>query len=190
MAFISSAYSVALALLFVLLLRSIAVQITPPPSPQTEPYPDTSTKELCEAAGGRWLQSAQELKYEAVPGSDYPQPAGQAVSQCQGPLKFERARLTQQDANTQTSLFVFLIGGAIAVSLSAFLKGSRVLSLGLMLGGIFSFFVAGTQLWMLAPGLGRVITIAILFLILTGVGLYVFRNTSQEEPEQNFTNSS
>ena len=58
-----------------------------------------------------------------------------------------------------------------------------------MLGGIFSFFVAGTQLWMLPPGLGRVITIAILFLILTGVGLYVFRNTSQEEPEQNFTNS-
>ena len=72
MVFISSAYSVALALLFVLLLRSIAVQITPSPPPQTEPYPDTSTKELCEAAGGRWLQSAQELKYEAVPDLSHP----------------------------------------------------------------------------------------------------------------------
>lgn len=183
MAFIVIAYSVALAFLFVLLLRSIAVQISPPPPPQNEPYPDTSTKELCEEAGGRWLENSQELQSERAE-SDSPQPASRPISKCQGPLKFERDMRIQQDDNQQTSLFVFLIGGTIAVAGSAFLRKSRVLSLGLMLGGIFSFFVAGTQLWMLAPGLGRVITIAILFLVLTGIGVYVFRDSDQEETAQ------
>ncbi len=43
---ISGLFAIALALLFVIVLRGIAVQITPPPEPRNEPYPDVSTKEM------------------------------------------------------------------------------------------------------------------------------------------------
>jgi hypothetical protein len=178
--FIRGAYSVALAFLLVLLLRSIAVQITPEPKAMEGPYPDVSTPELCEEAGGRWVKNTQVLRGEqgeAIPIKDLD---GES-SICQGPLKFEQERHAQTEASRQTSLFVFLIGGAIAVASSAFLNKSKVLAGGFILGGIFSFFVAATQLWMLTPGLGRVITIGVLFLVLAGVGLYVFRDKDEEE---------
>ncbi len=178
--FIKGAYSVALAFLFVLLLRSIAVQITPPPEQQLGPYPDVNTQESCEEAGGRWVKNAQVLRGEQ--GAPIPIKTVEGESNiCQGPLKFEQERRAQTEKSRQTSLFVFLIGGAIAVASSAFLNKSKVLASGFILGGIFSFFVAATQLWMLSPGLGRVITIGILFLVLTGVGLYVFRDKDKEE---------
>ena len=178
--FIRAAYSVALAFLFVLLLRSIAVQITPEPKEQQGPYPDVSTQELCEEAGGRWVENAQVLRGER--GEAVPIKSAEGESNiCQGPLKFEQERSAQREKSRQTSLIVFLIGGALAVASSAFLNKSKVLAGGFILGGIFSFFVAATQLWMLAPGLGRVITIGILFLVLAGVGLYVFRDKDKEE---------
>jgi hypothetical protein len=178
--FIKAAYSVALAFLLVLLLRSIAVQITPEPPPQKGPYPDVSTPELCEEAGGRWVKNAQVLRGEE--GEPIPVKGVEGETNiCQGPLKFEQERSAQAEKSRQTSLFVFLIGGAVAVASSAFLNKSKVLAGGFILGGIFSFFVAATQLWMLAPGLGRVITIGVLFLVLAGVGMYVFRDKDKEE---------
>lgn len=181
--FIRGAYSVALAFLFVLLLRSIAVQITPEPKATEGPYPDVSTPELCEKAGGRWIKNTQVLRGER--GAPIPIKGTENESSiCQGPLKFEQERSAQREKSRQTSLFVFLIGGAIAVASSAFLNKSKVLAGGFILGGIFSFFVAATQLWMLAPGLGRVITIGVLFLVLIGVGLYVFRDKDKEEHPQ------
>ena len=177
MGFISSAYSVALAMLFVLLLRSIAVQITPPPENQVGPYPAVNTVEACEEAGGRWLENAKVVDRErpvAVPLGE-----SSVTGYCQGPLKFERERDQLADDSRQTSLFVFLIGGAIAVAGGALLKKGRVLATGLMIGGIFSFFVAGTQLWVLVPGIGRLITIIVLFVVLMGIGWYIFRDEEE-----------
>jgi hypothetical protein len=170
--FVSGAFAVALALLYVLVLRSIAVQIAPPPEPASEPYPDVSTEELCEAEGGRWVARAPDQADRAVaprPLADDPQPY------CQGPLAFEREREQQEESNRQTSLFVFVIGGALAVASSLLVQLLKAVAPGLMIGGIVSFFIAGVDVWMLAPGIGRLITIVVVFLALTGIGIYVFR---------------
>lgn len=173
---------IALTFLFILLLRSIAVQITPPPERQLGLYPNISTSELCEEAGGRWIKNAQLLRGERVAPIPIKVIEGE-TSICQGPLKFEQERSTREENNRQTSLFVFLIGGAIAAASSAFLNKSKILASGFILGGIFSFFVAATQLRMLSPGLGRVTTINALFLVLTGVGLYAFRDKDKKEKQ-------
>lgn len=177
--FASGAFAVALALLLVLVLRSIAVQISPPPSPLSEAYPDVSTQEKCDAEGGRWVvQPIQE-------GVGRPAPAPVTVdekfqSYCQGPLKFEREREIQREQSQQTSLFVFALGGGLAVVGGVFLRGRPAVAPGLMLGGIASFFIAGIHVWMLSPGFARLVTIVAVFVVLLGVGLFAFRDEPGE----------
>lgn len=170
--FVSGAFAIALALLFVLVLRSIAVQIAPPPTPLNAAYPDTSTQALCEEEGGRWINRTAEISKSGIvrPINDE-----SFQSYCQGPLAFERERDMQSEHSQQTSLFVFAIGGAIAVAASLLEKRLQPVAPGLMIGGIVSFFISGIHIWTLTPGLGRLITIVVIFLILVGVGLYVFR---------------
>jgi hypothetical protein len=168
--FVSGAFAVALALLYVLVLRSIAVQITPPPEPASEPYPDVSTEELCTVAGGRWVLRGGEAAGRApAPPVDNVQPY------CQGPLAFERAREMQTENSRQTSLFVFVLGGALAVAGSLLIPPLKPVAPGLMIGGIVAFFIAGVHVWMLSPGIGRLATIVVVFVLLTGIGIYVFR---------------
>lgn len=175
--FISGAYSVAIALLFILLLRTISVQITPPPGPITEPYPDTSTEVLCEEAGGTWSQGDPARGTRPVI-----EPAGKETEgYCQGPLAFEREREVQSQDSRQTALFVYAIGGAIAVTASVLMTNVRVLPAGFILGGILAFFWAGTQLWQLVPGLGRLITMTVLFAFLVGVGWYAFADGKKKK---------
>lgn len=174
--FISGAYSVAIALLFILLLRTITVQITPPPQPLTEPYPDTSTEELCEEAGGTWTEGGTARNARPIePVREEP------TAYCQGPLAFEREREAQAEKSRQTAMFVYAIGGAIAVTTSVLMTNVRVLPAGFILGGIFAFFWAGTQLWQLVPGIGRLITMAVLFAFLVGVGWYVFADDKKKK---------
>lgn len=171
--FVKGAFFVALALLLVLVLRSIAVQITPPPAPLTEPYPDVSTEELCADAGGRWVESSAAARGgEPVP---VRVPEGEFQPYCQGPLAFERERMAQDEASKQTSLFVFAVGGALAVAGSLLVSQLRAVAPGLMLGGVVSFIIAGFHVWTLAPGIGRLITIVVVFAVLVGVGMRVFR---------------
>lgn len=182
--FISGAFAVALAMLYVLVLRSIAVQLEPPPSQMSEPYPDISTQQKCEDMGGRWI-AMPEGKSAAPERMAEPVPAGQEIREyCQGPLRFEREREQQAEDSRQMSLFVFAVGGAIAVASSLLVKQLRPVAPGLMIGGIVSFFVAGVHVWMLAPGLGRLATIVVIFIILLGIGIYVFREKEAEGTEK------
>jgi hypothetical protein len=170
--FLGGAYAVAVGLLFLLMLRSIATQISPPPSPITEPYPEVSTEKSCTAAGGRWVLVPQDVAGKSaasvVPGEKI-QPY------CQGPLAFERARDIQSEKSTQVSLFVFAIGGALAVAASAFIRQIKVLPIGLVLGGIVSFFIAITQLWMLSAEVMRLVTVIVLFALVLAAGWYGFK---------------
>lgn len=171
--FVTTTFAVALALLYVLVLRSISVQVSPPPGVMSEPRPDTSTQELCEEAGGRWVEGGPG---KAVPGRSFgPTPAGENQPICLEPLRIDREREMQQEKSQQTMLFVFAISGAIVVAASLMVDVLKPVAPGLMLGGIVSFFVAGIQIWVLAPGWGRLVTIVIIFLILVGVGLYTLR---------------
>jgi hypothetical protein len=169
---IGGLFAIALALLFVLVLRSVAVQITPPPQYLEEPYPDVGTPERCEAEGGRWITQPQE-QFAAMP------PGERFLAYCQGPLKFERERMMQEERSRQTSLFVFAVGGALAVVVGLLIRTRQAVAPGLLLAGIASFFIAGVHVWQMSAGLARLITIVLIFLILLGVGLYVFR----ERPE-------
>jgi hypothetical protein len=170
--FVHGGFAVALALLMVLLLRGIAVQISPVPELRLEPYPDVSTQELCEEAGGRWIESGSPMGRASVPvrpeKEDF-QPY------CQGPLQFEREQEAQLEENRQTSLFVFAVGGALAIIGGLLVVQLRVVAPGLLLGAIVSFFIATVHVWTLAPGLGRLVLIGIIFAALIGVGMYVFR---------------
>lgn len=170
------AYAVAVALLFILLLRTISVQITPPPPTLNEPYPDVSTPELCEEAGGTWFKATQKSDLSQPPRAVQLDEA--ATGYCQGPLAFEREREIQADKSRQTQMFVYAIGGAIAVAASVLIKNVKVLPAGFILGGIFAFFWAGTQLWQLVPGWGKLITITLLFVFLLAVGWYAFQDRS------------
>lgn len=174
LSFTRIAFAVALALLLILVLRSIAVQITPPPAFSNEPYPDVSSEELCDTAGGRWVESSVKVSKSA----DRPAaaPLSDTASYCQGPLAFERQQTIQAEASQQTSLFVFAIGGALAIAISLLISQLKPVAPGLLLGGIFSFFVAGVHVWTLAPGIGRLVTIVVIFVILVLVGLHVFRD--------------
>jgi len=176
--FLGGAYAVAVGLLFLLVLRSIATQISPPPSPRSEPYPDISTQENCATAGGRWVTVSQEIGGKSVvpvAPDEKPQP------HCQGPLAFERAREIQSEKSTQVSLFVFAIGGALAVATSAFMRQIKVLPVGLVLGGIVAFFISITQLWMLSAELTRLVTVIVLFLLVLGAGWYGFREKEERK---------
>lgn len=173
--FVTVTFAVALALLYVLVLRSVAVQISPLPKPMTGPGPDVSTRERCQAEGGRWIESGQASGERVA--KPVPAPvAGFTPAYCQGPLRYEREQEAQDEASRQTSLFVFAIGGALAVAGSLLVKHLKPVAPGLMLGGIAAFFISGIHVWTLAPGIGRLITIAVVFVILVGVGLYVFRD--------------
>ncbi len=178
---VTVAFAIALALLFVLVLRSIAVQIVPPPKPIAEPYPDVSTREKCDTAGGRWVEQPVREQVSApqtpVLGGEKFQPT------CQGPLAFEREREAQTEQSQQVSLFVFAIGGGLAVASSILLLALRPVAPGLMLGGIASFFIAGIHIWMLAPGLGRLITIVVIFLVLVGTGMFALRERPAADQE-------
>jgi predicted PurR-regulated permease PerM len=179
--FISGAFAVALAMLYVLVLRSVAVQLEPPPKQSTEPYPDISTQQKCEEMGGRWI-ATPEGKGVMPEKVAEPVPAGQEIREyCQGPLRFEREREQQSEDSQQMSLFVFAVGGAIAVASSLLIVQLKPVAPGLMMGGIVSFFVAGVHVWMLAPGFGRLATIVVIFIILTGIGIYVFREKDDGE---------
>ncbi|MGH7929683.1 MAG: hypothetical protein ACREQV_18020 [Candidatus Binatia bacterium] len=168
--FVTGAFAVALALLYVLVLRSIAVQIVSPPEALMEPYPDTSTEELCQAAGGRWVTRG------AAPGGHESAPVDEdSPPYCQGPLAFEREREAQAEKSRQISLFVFAIGGGVAVAASLMVSLLRPVAPGLMLGGIAAFFIAGVHIWTLAPGLGRLVTIVVIFVALVSIGLYALR---------------
>lgn len=172
--FIKAAFAVALALLFVLVLRSLATMITPPPGSVTEPYPDVSTQALCQAEGGRWItQVNQEAGVRTKPVLE-----GQFQPYCQGPLKFERERDALYQRSQQVSLFVFAIGGALAVISSLLIAVLKPVLPGLMLGGIVAFFIAGVNIWQLAAGIGRLVTMIIIFLAVVGAGLYAFREKS------------
>lgn len=168
--FVAWAFGIALGLLFVLVLRSVSAQITPPPGLTNEPYPDISTQEKCEAQGGRWVEQNE-------PGAPVRPVAvnGKPSLYCQGPLKFERDRDAQSERSQQTSLFVFAIGGALAITGALMLEALRPVAPGLMLGGIVSFLIAGFHVWTLAPGLGRLLTIVGVFIVLVIVGMRVFR---------------
>lgn len=173
--FVTTTFAIALALLYVLVLRSISVQISPPPGVLNEPYPDTSTSELCEAKGGRWVEQQLPPGPPGIPAEIQ----REKTSYCQGPLAFERQRELQQEKSQQTMLFVFAIGGAVVVAGSLLVNFLKPVAPGLMLGGIVSFFIAGVQIWVLAPGWGRLLTIVAIFLILVGIGLYTLRNTPE-----------
>jgi len=178
--FVTTTFAIALALLYVLVLRSISVQIAPPPTVMNEPYPDTSTQELCEAAGGRWVENTpgKTVPVRAVE----PFPVQENQPFCQGPLRVDREREMQQEKSQQTMLFVFAIGGAIVVAASLLVDKLKPVAPGLMLGGIVSFFIAGVQIWVLAPGWGRLVTIVVIFLILVGIGLYTLRREEDKLP--------
>lgn len=167
--FVATAFSIALGLLYVLVLRGIAVQIAPPPKVMSEPYPDVSSQEKCAQEGGRWIQSQKQLTNGTTPGPD------KIESYCQGPLRFERQREQASEKNQQISLFVFAIGGGVVIALCLLIPVLHPIAPGLMLGGIVAFFISGVHIWMLSPGLGRLITIIIIFLVLVVIGLYVFR---------------
>lgn len=175
--FVKAAFFVALALLLVLVLRSVAVQITPPPAPLNEAYPDVSTETACDEAGGRWVVQPAGIK----PGEPTPVrvPDGEPQSYCQGPLAFERDSAAQDEASRQTSLFVFAVGGALAVAGSLLVGQLKAVSPGLMLGGVVSFIIAGFHVWTLAPGIGRLLTIVAVFVVLVGIGVRVFRDHEQ-----------
>lgn len=172
MGFIRWAFAVALALLYVLVLRSVAVQIAPPPEPETEPYPDVSTQDACEAAGGRWVTGKGNgtAPVRAVP----PGASGEVHEYCQGPLAFEREREVLYEDSQQTSLFVFALGGAAAVAAALLIAQLAAVAPGLMIGGIVSFFIAGVHIWQLAPSVGRLIVIIAIFVVLVGIGMYAF----------------
>lgn len=170
---IGGLFAIALAFLLVLVLRSIAVQVTPPPSPLTEAYPDTSTQEKCEAAGGRWITQPEEAAVRVAPVAEKIQPY------CQGPLTFEREHTAQEEQSRETSLFVFALGGGIAVAAGILLHPTRAVASGLLLGGIVSFFIATIHVWTLAPGIGRLITILVIFAALLGLGLHIFRDKAE-----------
>jgi hypothetical protein len=178
---ISGLFAVALALLYVIVLRGIAVQITPPPEPRNEPYPDVSTKEMCEKEGGRWVES----QGEEMPGDEDqvrgPRDEDNWRPYCRGPLTFEREREINSENSRQTSLFVFAVGGALAIALSLLVMQLRPVAPGLMVGGIVAFFIAGVHVWTLAPGIGRLITIVVIFLVLMGIGMYVFRERDDKD---------
>lgn len=176
--FVTVTFAIALALLFFLVLRSVAVQISPPPEAVNEAYPDISTQAKCEAEGGRWIASGQPTGEPRLPaGQTGPVAVGEKLQPyCQGPLRFEREREAQAETSQQTSLFVFAIGGALAVAGSLLIPQLKPVAPGLMLGGIASFFMAGVHVWTLAPGLGRLVTIVVVFAVLIGVGLYAFRD--------------
>lgn len=178
--FVTTTFAIALALLYVLVLRSISVQIAPPPGVMNEPYPDTSTQELCEEAGGRWVERGGEKFAPAR--STEPIPVDQSQPFCQGPLRIDREREMQQEKSQQMMLFVFAIGGAIVVAGSLLVDKLKPVAPGLMLGGIVSFFIAGVQIWVLAPGWGRLATIVVIFLVLVGVGLYTLRREEDKLP--------
>lgn len=178
--FVTTTFAIALALLYVLVLRSISVQIAPPPGVMNEPYPDTSTEELCGEAGGRWVENTPGKT--APVRSVEPFPVQENQPFCQGPLRIDREREMQQEKSQQTMLFVFAIGGAIVVAASLLVDKLKPVAPGLMLGGIVSFFIAGIQIWVLAPGWGRLATIVIIFLVLVGVGLYTLRKEEDKIP--------
>lgn len=178
--FVTMAFAVALALLFVLVLRSIAAQIAPPPGPLTEAYPDVSTEELCTKEGGRWLEG-QNVKSALDPRTPVTVPIAEQTAYCQGPLAFERTREAQAENNRQISLFVFAIGGALAVAASLLVQALKAVAPGLMLGGIAAFFTAGFYVWILAPGIGRLVTIVVIFLVLIGIGMYTLRDEQSKK---------
>lgn len=164
-------FTVALALLMVLALRGLAVQFSPPPSPLNQPYPDISTQEKCEAEGGRWVLQPEQ----AIPGPRAV-PIGEKLQPfCQGPLQFERERQQQDEASRQTSLFVFALGGALATVAGLLVSQLKPVTPGLLLGGIVSFFIAGVHIWTLAPGIGRLVTIIVIFVVLLASGVWAFR---------------
>lgn len=171
---VSGLFAIAMALLLVLVLRSIAVQIAPPPAQLLEPYPDVSTEEKCAAEGGRWITQPAELGDRGVVGPEKIQPF------CQGPLTFERERLAQEEASREMSLFVFALGGGLAVAAALFLKAVRAVAPGLLIGSIVSFLIATIHVWLLAPGIGRLITIIVIFVALLGAGVYVFREQAEK----------
>lgn len=172
--FVAWAFSIALGLLFILVLRALSAQISPPPQPRTEPYPDVSTQALCEQEGGRWIESAGQVK-NGTATAVRPVPEDFAPY-CQGPLTFERAEDLQREKSQQTSLFVFAIGGGLAVAGALLLAALRAVAPGLMLGGIAAFLFAGFYVWTLAPGIGRLLTIIVIFVVLSAVGMHVFRD--------------
>lgn len=169
--FVAWAFSIALGLLFVLVLRALSAQISPPPEPSSEPYPDVSTQALCETEGGRWIENPSQIKN----GASRPV-VEDAAPYCQGPIAFERAQTLQREQSQQTSLFVFAIGGALAISGALLLPALRAVAPGLMLGGIVAFLIAGFYVWTLAPGIGRLLTIVAVFVVLAAVGMHVFRD--------------
>lgn len=169
--FVSWAFSIALGLLFVLVLRALSAQISPPPEFLDEPYPDISTQEKCESEGGRWVEQSSEVKGTS------PRPVGEELAPyCQGPLAFERERTLRQEESQQTSLFIFAIGGALAVAGALMVAVLHPIAPGLMLGGIVAFLFAGFYVWTLAPGIGRLLTIVAVFAVLVAVGMRVFRD--------------
>lgn len=176
--FLGGAYAVAIALLFLLVLRSIAVQISPEPTILDEPYPDVSTEEKCNKEGGRWM-IAPVQKYETFERQSPAVVNEKIQALCQGPLRFERERQAQEQKSMQMSIFVFVIGGAIAVLASQFVKSIKVLAAGFVLGGIVSFFFAGVQLWSMSAALGRLVTIIVLFIVVSVIGYFAFRDKPQ-----------
>lgn len=62
------------------------------------------------------------------------------------------------------------------VAASLLVRALKAVAPGLMLGGIAAFFAAGFYMWVLAPGIGRLVTIVVIFLLLIGIGVYTLRD--------------
>lgn len=167
--FMTTAFAAALALLYVLVLRTIATQISPPPAPNLEPYPDVSTPAACEAAGGRWVEQSPDK------GITRPAPI-ESNPYCQGPLAFERENEAQLETSRQTSLFVFAIGGGIAVLAGLLIRRLKSVAPGLMLAGIIAFIITTVHVWTLAANIGRLITLIVVFTLVVGAGVYAFKD--------------
>lgn len=167
--FMTAAFAAALALLYVLVLRTIASQISPAPTPSLEPYPDVSTPAACEVAGGRWVQQSPD---KAI---NRPAPI-ESNPYCQGPLAFERANASQLERNRQTSLFVFAIGGGLAVLAGLLARPLKSVAPGLMLAGIIAFIITTVHVWTLAANIGRLITLIVVFALVVGAGVYAFKD--------------
>lgn len=174
--FMVSAFAVALGLFYILLLRAVALQISPAPEYRNEPYPDISTQELCEEAGGTWTKTSSVKNTGVTP----VQVTEQSETEfCQGPLAFEREQEIQLEKSRQTSLLVFAIGGALAIAVALLWQLARPVSPGLMVGGIVSFVVTAVHVWMLSASLGRLITLIVIFAALLAAGLYAFRDSKK-----------
>lgn len=177
--FIRALFSLGVAILFMLLLRTISVQIEPPPDPRMPlSYPLVDTKERCDDAGGTWVEGG------AVKGSVRPAPVvavapGEAPAYCQGPLRFERERQAQEDKADRVAFFVYVIGGTVALVGGLLLVRMTPIAPGFLFGGVIALLFSAGKLWAFGGNVVRLITVLVLLVLVVGAGAIFFREKKQ-----------